>query len=78
LFRSKRFQNNETELVVFVTPTAVDKHTLAQASNMENAVARLEKTPRVGTPDLASVPGIRPPADGSANPSIPNWLDPEN
>ena len=40
LFRSKRFQNNETELVVFVTPTATNKHTAQQQQSMENANTR--------------------------------------
>jgi pilus assembly protein CpaC len=75
LFRSKRFQNNETELVVFVTPKAVDRHSLEQASSMDNAVARLGQVPRVGTPDLAAVPGFPPPAKGEQPPS---WLDPQN
>ncbi len=62
LFRSKRFQNRETELVVFVTPVAVDDHTLAQAESMAQALARLEQTPRVGVPDLESVPPVPAPS----------------
>ncbi len=58
LFRSKRFQNDETELVVFVTPVAVDRNSLAQEEDMAKAVSRLEHTPRAGTPDVASVPGM--------------------
>lgn len=58
LFRSKRFQNNETELVVFVTPVAVDKNSLALEESMAKAAARLDSTPRTGEPDLASVPGL--------------------
>ncbi|MBT9591511.1 MAG: type II and III secretion system protein, partial [Thiobacillus sp.] len=58
LFRSKRFQNNETELVVFVTPVAVDKNSFALEDSMAKAVARLESTPRTGKPDLDSVPGL--------------------
>jgi pilus assembly protein CpaC len=42
LFRSKRFQNDETELVVFVTPTATDRNTETQQVNMENANKRLQ------------------------------------
>jgi pilus assembly protein CpaC len=56
LFRSKRFQNNETELVVFVTPVAVDRNTFAQEESMAQAAARLQQTPRVPLPDLAAVP----------------------
>jgi pilus assembly protein CpaC len=58
LFRSKRFQNNETELVVFVTPTVADRHTPELEQRMEHASARLEQTPRAPEPDLASVPGL--------------------
>lgn len=46
LFRSKRFQNNETELVVFVTPTAVDTNSPNDKARMERAVSVLKKTPR--------------------------------
>jgi pilus assembly protein CpaC len=43
LFRSKRFQNDETELVVFVTPTATDRNTQAQQADMEKANSRIQK-----------------------------------
>jgi pilus assembly protein CpaC len=56
LFRSKRYQNNETELVVFVTPRAVDKNTPAQEASMAHSLERLGQTPRVGTPDLRALP----------------------
>ena len=58
LFRSKRFQNNETELVVFVTPVAVDRNTFAQEESMAQAATRLQQTPRVPSQDLAAVPGF--------------------
>ena len=58
LFRSRRFQNNETELVVFVTPHAVDKHTLEQAEAMLRARQRMTEVPRATEPDLAAVPGL--------------------
>lgn len=58
LFRSRRFQNNETELVVFVTPHAVDKHTVEQAETMLRARQRLDGTPRATEPDLSAVPGL--------------------
>lgn len=70
LFRSKRFQNNETELVVFVTPVAVDRNTHAQEESMAQAAARLQQTPRVSPQDLAAVPGI------PAHTPSP-WSDPE-
>lgn len=60
LFRSKRFQNNETELVVFVTPVAVDRNTFEQEQALASAVDRLNATPRVGKPDLDAVPGWHP------------------
>lgn len=41
LFRSKRYQNNETELVVFVTPISSEKHTLNQEEEMKKASERL-------------------------------------
>jgi pilus assembly protein CpaC len=85
LFRSKRFQNDETELVVFVTPVAVDRNTLALDESMAKAVNRLELTPRTATPDLASVPGLptsRQPAGVSSShgrdyPSQ-GWTNPAN
>jgi pilus assembly protein CpaC len=77
LFRSKRFQNNETELVVFVTPVVVDKNTFAQEQSMAKAVSRLELVPRVGKPDMRSVPGLPVARDKNGEP-IPTWLGPEN
>jgi pilus assembly protein CpaC len=77
LFRSKRFQNNETELVVFVTPVVVDKNTFAQEQSMAKAVSRLELTPRVGKPDMRSVPGL-PVARYKNGKPIPTWLGPED
>lgn len=73
LFRSKRFQNNETELVVFVTPVAVDKNTFEQEESMAQATTRLGQAPRVGTPDLAAVPGFGSKDARSNSP----WLDPD-
>lgn len=58
LFRSRRFQNKETELVVFVTPHAVDKHTFEQAERMLRARQRLDGVARATEPDLAAVPGL--------------------
>lgn len=72
LFRSKRFQNNETELVVFVTPVAVDKNSLALEESMAKAALRLNATPRTPEPDLASVPGLAKPSP------VPSWIEPPN
>ena len=41
LFRSKRFQNKETELVVFVTPTIVDSHAPGLVDRIHRATERL-------------------------------------
>ena len=70
LFRSRRFQNNETELVVFVTPHAVDKHTLEQAETLLRARQRLADVPRATEPDLAAVPGLPAPVEDRALPGI--------
>jgi pilus assembly protein CpaC len=72
LFRSRRFQNNETELVVFVTPMAVDKNSIEQETRMARAATRLQDMPAVGTPDLAAVPGLR----GRREPPASPWADP--
>lgn len=50
LFRSKRFQNNETELVVFVTPTSSNKHTHQQQLDMEKANNRIARDDASNTP----------------------------
>ena len=63
LFRSRRFQNNETELVVFVTPHAVDKHTLEQAETLLRAQQRMADVPRATEPDLAAMPGLPAPVE---------------
>lgn len=41
LFRSKRFQNKETELVVFVTPTIVDSRSPGLVDRIERTTERL-------------------------------------
>lgn len=43
LFRSKRFQNKETELVVFVTPTVVDSRSPGLLDRVERATERLQE-----------------------------------
>lgn len=43
LFRSKKFQNKETELVVFVTPTIVDARSPGMVERIERTTERLEK-----------------------------------
>jgi pilus assembly protein CpaC len=44
IFRSKRFQNKETELVVFVTPSIVDSQGAAAADKIARVNERLEQT----------------------------------
>lgn len=41
LFRSKRFQNKETELVVFVTPTVVDSRSAGLVDRIERTTEKL-------------------------------------
>ena len=54
LFRSKRYQNKETELVVFVTPTIVDAHSAGLvervANTTERLAQRLGRTPYLSDP----------------------------
>lgn len=54
LFRSKRFQNKETELVVFVTPTIVDSHSPGLVDRVQKTTERLgqnlEKSPYLSNP----------------------------
>lgn len=73
LFRSRRFQNNETELVVFVTPYAVDKHTLEQAERMLRARQRIDDAPRAKEPDMSAVPGLPAPVEHR---NLPGQEDP--
>lgn len=54
LFRSKRFQNKETELVVFVTPSIVDSHSAGLADKIGRAGERLERN--LGSPPYLSSP----------------------
>lgn len=59
LFRSKRFQNKETELVVFVTPTVVDPRTPALVEKLnqthQKLADRMQRTP--ATDGLPRNPG---------------------
>ena len=42
LFRSQRFQNKETELVIFVTPTVVDPHSPGLLDRLDKTEQRLQ------------------------------------
>lgn len=71
LFRSKRFQNKETELVVFVTPTVVDSQTPGLVDRVNRTTERLEQ--RLGRqPYLTDPlqPGV-PAADFNRSSSLP-------
>jgi pilus assembly protein CpaC len=65
LFRSKRFQNKETELVVFVTPTVVDAHTPGLVDRVHKVDSRLQQR-------LAPPPGLSDPLQPGIDPSQPN------
>lgn len=61
LFRSRRFQNRETELVVFVTPRIVDPGSPGQADRIEKVHERLGQ--RLGPKPYLSdplLPGVDP------------------
>lgn len=63
LFRSKRFQNKETELVVFVTPTLVNSHTPELMERVRRTNQRLGDT--LGPPPHLSQP-LQPERAGGA------------
>jgi pilus assembly protein CpaC len=54
LFRSKRFQSKETELVIFVTPTVVDSDSPGLVDRVERATERLQQN--FGKPPYLSNP----------------------
>ena len=54
LFRSRRFQNKETELVIFVTPTVVDPHSPGLVERVQKTQERLQE--RHGAPPHLSEP----------------------
>lgn len=54
LFRSKRFQNKETELVVFVTPTIVDSRSPGLVDRVERTTERLGQ--QLGSPPFLAEP----------------------
>ena len=54
LFRSKRFQNDETELVVFVTPTVVDSRSPGLVDRIDRTTERLRR--ELGSPPFLSDP----------------------
>jgi pilus assembly protein CpaC len=68
LFRSKRFQNKETELVVFVTPTIVDSRTPGLVDRIEKTGQRLGTT--LDRPPYLSDP-LQPGSDTTQLPPAP-------
>jgi pilus assembly protein CpaC len=69
LFRSRRFQNKETELVVFVTPTVVDSRSPGLADRVKRATDRLEQN--LGAPPFLTNP-LQPGVDaGKVNQALP-------
>jgi pilus assembly protein CpaC len=68
LFRSKRFQNRETELVVFVTPRIVDTASPGQADRVERVNGRLEQ--HFGPRPFLSSP-VQPGVDQGTGAAVP-------
>lgn len=62
LFRSTRFQNEETELVVFVTPTVID-------SNSPGLVGRVERTTNALQQGLGRAPYLGAPLQPAHSPA---------
>lgn len=54
LFTSKRFQNDETELVVFVTPTIIDSHTPGLVDRVQRTTDKLQSN--LGRPPYLTDP----------------------
>lgn len=54
LFKSKKFQNKETELVIFVTPTVVDSRSPGVVDRVQKTQERLQD--RLGTPPYLTDP----------------------
>jgi pilus assembly protein CpaC len=73
LFRSKRFQNRETELVVFVTPTIVNPESESNVSKVQSIEDRLQQ--RFGPkPYVPSQPDATAPAAPGEPASAPSVL----
>jgi pilus assembly protein CpaC len=68
LFRSRKFQNRETELVVFVTPTVIVPASPGVAGRVQRTLERLNQ--RLGPPPHLTDP-LQPGRDG-ARPDLPD------
>ncbi len=62
LFRSRRFQNKETELVVFVTPTVIDSQSAGMVDRIEKTNLRLQDR-------LGQAPHLMDPLQPGRNPA---------
>lgn len=65
LFRSKRFQNDETELVVFVTPTVID-------SQSPGLIDRIDRTSHKLQEELGRPPYLSDPIQPGRDPARPD------
>lgn len=78
LFSSKRFQNDETELVVFVTPTVVDSRSAGLVDRVERSTERLQqdatKPPYLPHPLEKPAPPPQQPVAPDAQPSSQQTL----
>ena len=62
LFRSKKFQNKETELVIFVTPTVIDSHSPGIVDRIQKTTDRLQE-------QLGKPPYLTDPLQPGSNPA---------
>ena len=71
LFRSRRYQNEETELVVFVTPTVINSRSPGLLQRVDDATARLAQRHGPGPylPEPGAAPAHPPPLAPPALPS---------
>ncbi len=76
LFRSKRFQNRETELVVFVTPTIVNPESESNVSTVKSTEQRLEQRfgPKPYVPSQPDAPAPAAPAEPASAPAMPGEM----
>lgn len=88
LFRSTKFQNKETELVIFVTPTVIDSKSPNVVDRIKKTKERLEdrlgQVPYLSDPlqpgsdparlDVSTAPGDATPASTGLMPSVPSQL----
>lgn len=69
LFRSKRFQNDETELVVFVTPSVVDSRSPGLVERVQRTTGKLHG--ELGRDPYLSAPEFAAPEPETPQPSTP-------